>query len=85
MPIVKQKSKVFYQSWERPASDRKALAFTGWGSRKIPAGAIASFFGAIVANFYYYRKQAKLKTVIITVLERNEPRNSLLTTTYYSN
>lgn len=82
VPVVKQKSKVFYRSWEQPAaSDRKALAFTGWGSRKILTGAIVRYLGAIVADFYYYRKQVKLKTVIITVLERDKPRNSLLTTT----
>jgi hypothetical protein len=85
VPIVKQKSKVFCRSWEQPAaSDRKAVDSTGCDIRKILTGAIVRYLDAIVTNFYYYRKQAKLKTVIITVLERNELRNSLLTTTYSS-
>lgn len=85
VPIVKQKSKVFYQSWEQPAASyHKAVASTRYGIRKIPTGAIGRYLGAIVANFYYYRKQVKLKTVIITVLARNKSRNSLLTTTYSS-
>lgn len=88
VPIVKQKSKFFCQNFKRLAARSVVTAVTAIrpdsDGRKISVGAIASYWGALVANFYYYRKQAKLKTVIVTVLDRDKPRNNLFTTTYSS-